>query len=71
MFWVRKRNVSRRRFFYVPKTYVIIDSHKNRAWLVPIFVTSCPELISKIGQYFQKLKFEFSRFYCIKTGVNI
>ena len=27
MFCVRKRNVSRRRFFYVPKTYVIVDSY--------------------------------------------
>ena len=26
-FWVHKRNVSRRRFFYAPKTYIIIDSY--------------------------------------------
>ena len=28
-FWARKRNVSMRRFFYAPKTYVIIDNYKN------------------------------------------
>ena len=28
MFWVRKRNVSGRRFFFAAKTYVIIDSYK-------------------------------------------
>ena len=30
MFWVHKRNVSMRHFFYAPKTYVIIDSYKKK-----------------------------------------
>ena len=31
MFWVHKRNVSGRRFFYEPKTYIIIESYLNRS----------------------------------------
>ena len=35
-FLVHKRNVSRRRFFYAPKTYVFIDSFSSSSLIDPL-----------------------------------
>ena len=51
-FWARKRNVSRRRFFYTPKTYVIIDSYSNRSWIGSILWIQCVPNSFRIWEYF-------------------
>ena len=35
------KNVSKNKFFYAPKTYIIIDSYLNRSWIVPILWIQC------------------------------
>ena len=59
MFCVRKRNVSGRRFFYAPKTYVFIDSNFKIVHKSTLFSES---IVSKI-----EFEFEFLRFYCYVT----
>ena len=51
-FWARKRNVSRRRFFYAPKTYVIMDRYENRSRICPI----CPKICFQLASISKKIQ---------------
>ena len=53
-----------RRVFYAPKTYVNIDNYqKEHEWAQ--FQIQCAQNTFQISEYFEKSKFELSRFYCI------
>ena len=70
-FWARKRNVLMRRFFYASKTYVTIDSYQNSLWISPVLWIQFVPILFRISKYFEKSKFEISRFYCTQCAILI
>ena len=54
--WVRKRNVSWRRFFILLKTNVIVDIYSNKSQICPILWIQFVPNLFRNREYFEKLK---------------